>query len=77
MIFTMLAASPDPRKNSRSAEFDDFYNARGLARRSRAMFFPKYAYAYKGSDMDMVVNGFRGLAPPSCALSRLRRVPVT
>ena len=28
-----------PRMNSRSAEFDDFYNARGLARRSRAMFF--------------------------------------
>ena len=33
-------------------------------------FFPKYAYAYKGSDMDMVVYGFRGLAPP--VLRRLK-----
>ena len=34
------------------------------------MFFPKYAYAYKGSDMDMVVNGFCGRAPP--VLCRLK-----
>ena len=36
---SMTPLPGNPRTSSKLSEFDDFYNARALARRSRAMFF--------------------------------------